>query len=405
MLYPSLTLQKLLRPLLPLLEKVSPAKSHSTDAHQTSLRRSRRRRRGAVPLPRRLLPLRILPSFDERTLPWFDPRVRDTSQRDYDWLDKLWPRAWCSTRRSATSPSCSRWRCGCRSSSRRFPEAQILYMARDPLSMIPSATSLVVGLLDRGSGSVGAGDDARRWFDACTRRGSCCCRSSTRTGRPAHRQEARLHRALRPDDGGLRGMMDEMCAFLGHEMTPALRATVAKRGEKQRKYESEHKYDLEKFGLTEEQVRRDCKFFYDEFLPPCSEPARPGGASKPSLARRAPLADLRRGRRWRSGRPSTLKLCSPVGRNIEAAAYALGRPNMAPRFSGRVLRSDRGLGSGFEGFDAFVAEPRRNAGAMKSGLAWPSAGARRAVGSVRRRDAEPAAEGEVACELPLAPPR
>ena len=62
MLYPSLTLQKLLRPLLPLLEKVSPAKFHSTDAHQTSLVvGGDRRRRGAVPLPRRLLPLRVLP--------------------------------------------------------------------------------------------------------------------------------------------------------------------------------------------------------------------------------------------------------------------------------------------------------------------------------------------------------
>src|ERR1043165_6971094 len=37
MLYPSLFLQKFLRPLLPLLEKLSPAKFHSTEAHQTSL--------------------------------------------------------------------------------------------------------------------------------------------------------------------------------------------------------------------------------------------------------------------------------------------------------------------------------------------------------------------------------
>ena len=37
MLYPSLLLQKFLRPLLPLLEKISPAKYHSTEAHQTSL--------------------------------------------------------------------------------------------------------------------------------------------------------------------------------------------------------------------------------------------------------------------------------------------------------------------------------------------------------------------------------
>ncbi len=47
------------------------------------------------------------------------------------------------------------------------------------------------------------------------------------------------------------GMMEEMCTFLGHEMTPALRATVAKRGEKQRKHESEHKYDSGKSGLTD----------------------------------------------------------------------------------------------------------------------------------------------------------
>ena len=71
--------------------------------------------------------------------------------------------------------------------------------------------------------------------------------------------------------------MDEMCTFLGHEMTPKLRDTVAKRGEKQRSYESEHKYDLAKYGLTEEQVRRDCAFFYETFLPPMAFPVRSAG--------------------------------------------------------------------------------------------------------------------------------
>jgi hypothetical protein len=37
MLYPSLLFQKILKPFLPLLEKLSPAKYHSTEAHQTSL--------------------------------------------------------------------------------------------------------------------------------------------------------------------------------------------------------------------------------------------------------------------------------------------------------------------------------------------------------------------------------
>ena len=58
-------------------------------------------------------------------------------------------------------------------------------------------------------------------------------------------------------------------------MTPELRAkrSIAQ-GEKQRKYESEHKYDLEKYGLTEEQIRSDCAFFYDTFLPPLEQPGK-----------------------------------------------------------------------------------------------------------------------------------
>ena len=37
LLYPSIVLQKLIKPLLPILEKISPARHHSTAAHKTSL--------------------------------------------------------------------------------------------------------------------------------------------------------------------------------------------------------------------------------------------------------------------------------------------------------------------------------------------------------------------------------
>ena len=37
MLYSSVILQKIIKPFLPLLEKVSPTKHHSTEAHKTSL--------------------------------------------------------------------------------------------------------------------------------------------------------------------------------------------------------------------------------------------------------------------------------------------------------------------------------------------------------------------------------
>jgi hypothetical protein len=64
------------------------------------------------------------------------------------------------------------------------------------------------------------------------------------------------------------GTMEHMCKFLGREMTPDLRGRIKKIADKQRSYKSEHRYNLEKYGLTEERIRKDCAFFYDTFLPP-----------------------------------------------------------------------------------------------------------------------------------------
>ena len=71
------------------------------------------------------------------------------------------------------------------------------------------------------------------------------------------------------------GMMEEMCEFLGHEMTPELRDIIKEKADKQRAYKSKHKYYLAKFGLSEEKIRQDWAFVYETFLPPMdfSKPA------------------------------------------------------------------------------------------------------------------------------------
>ena len=160
----------------------------------------------------------------------------------------------------------------------RFPEAQILYMARDPLSVIPSSMSLVVGVLDRAFGFWSLPETVRkRWLDRMYKAWILLLQKFHEDWTGGAIDQKRVY-IVRYDRmmADFEGVMDEMCRFLGHEMTPALRATVAKRGEKQRKYESEHKYDLEKFGLTEDQVRRDCAFFYDTFLPPLQQSQKTG---------------------------------------------------------------------------------------------------------------------------------
>jgi len=272
MLYPSLVLQRILRPVLPLLEKLSPAKFHSTAAHETSL--------SSVETDDVGMLFRYLDGFflygfflsfeAEDPYPLFDPRVRDTSQRDFAWLDKLWRRSLVLHRADRNVAKLFSLAVRLPQFQESFPEAQILYMARDPLEVIPSSMSLVTGVLDRAFGFWSQPEEIRkRWLERMYRAFIMLLERFHEEWQSGAIDQSRVY-IVRYDRMMLdfENVMEEMCTFLNHEMTPKLRATVKKRAEKQRKYESEHKYDLEQFGLNEQQIRQDCAFFYDTFLPP-----------------------------------------------------------------------------------------------------------------------------------------
>ena len=277
MLYPSLVIQKVFRPFLPLLEKVSPAKFHATKAHDTNL--------SSVETDDVALLFRYLDgfffyafflAFDEADhVLQFDPRVRDTSQRDLDWLDALWRRSLVLHKADRNVAKLFSLAVRLPQFLKRYPEAQVLYMARDPLLIIPSTMSLVTGVLDRAFGFWSLPEQVRkRWLDRVYKGMILLLERFHEEWSSGAIDKSRVF-IVRYDRmmADFEGLMDEMCKFLGHEMTPKLRETVAKLGEKQRKYESEHKYNLEKYSLTEEQVRRDCAFFYAAFLPPMAFPA------------------------------------------------------------------------------------------------------------------------------------
>jgi hypothetical protein len=61
-------------------------------------------------------------------------------------------------------------------------------------------------------------------------------------------------------------LMIEIMDFIQHEPTEALLADIKETAEKQRSFESKHTYDLEKFGLSEDQIRKDCEDIYSTFL-------------------------------------------------------------------------------------------------------------------------------------------
>lgn len=272
MLYPSLLLQAILKPVLPILEKLSPAKYHSTEAHHTSLT--------SVETDDVALLFRYMDgfffygfflAFDEEDL-WenFDPQVRDTSKRDFDWLDELWTRSLVKYGGDRNVAKLFSLSARLPQFLDRFPDAQILYMARDPLAIIPSTMSLVTGPLDRAFGFWSKPPaEQRRYLDRLYA-GVVMILKRFHEDWVAGKIDRSKVYIVRYDRmmGEFETVMDEMCEFLGHDMTPELRITVDTLAAEQRGYRSEHKYDLDKYGLTEAQIRRDCAFFYDAFLPP-----------------------------------------------------------------------------------------------------------------------------------------
>ena len=62
-------------------------------------------------------------------------------------------------------------------------------------------------------------------------------------------------------------LMDDIIDFLNIQRNDQLLKDIQHTAEKQRKYQSGHKYDLEKFGLSENQIKNDCKEIYQTFLP------------------------------------------------------------------------------------------------------------------------------------------
>ena len=272
MVYPSLLLQTILKPLLPILEAVSPAKYHKPEVHATSL--SKVETDDASMITRFFDGFFVYGFFfafdDEDLLYTVDPQIRDTSARDFEWMESLWKRNLVAHKADrvvaklfSVSPRVPQF-------LEKFSDARMLYMARDPVSIFPSGMSLVTGVLDEAFGFWSLPEDVRqRWFDRLYEGFVMLLKrfhDDYTSGRIPEENVyiVRYDRMMKEFDV----VMGEMLPFLGHEPSEELKQTIAERADKQRAYKSKHKYDLAKFNLSEEKIRRDCAFFYETFLTP-----------------------------------------------------------------------------------------------------------------------------------------
>jgi len=269
-LYPSLTMQFFLKPILPLLEKVSPAKFHATATHKTSLTGFETDDPGIL---FRYFDGFFLVGF---LLSWskndytdmFDPDIRDTAKRDFDWWTKIWRRILVSEKQDRIVAKLFSLGLRIPRFLEQFPDAKVLYTARDPLATVPSGLSLVTGVLDGVFGFWKLPEEKRAHFI-----GRLYKALHTLTMRfvkmynenPEMQKKVKIvtyDRMMTDFDT----LMPEIVEFVGNDLTPELSEIIKTTAEKQRAYESDHKYDLEKYGLTEEQIRKDYAPFYDLIL-------------------------------------------------------------------------------------------------------------------------------------------
>jgi len=270
MLYPSLVLQTLLKPLLPLLEKMSPARFHSKAAHETSLT--------GIETDDPALLFRYFDGFfvygfflawaEEDLKALFDPEIRDTSERDFNWLKKIWLRNLISEKQNRVAAKLFSLGTRIPQFLEAFPDAKILYMIRDPLETVPSGLSLVTGVLDGRFGFWNLPDDTRQKY--IERIYTAFLELSMRFHRDytagwISKKSVMIvpyHRIMRDFDN----MMNEIMRFVGTDPSPELLEIIRETAEKQRAYQSKHVYDLQKFGLDESRITKDYASVYQTFL-------------------------------------------------------------------------------------------------------------------------------------------
>ena len=270
MIYSSIILQKLIQPVLPLLEYISPAKHHSTEAHRTSLTSVETDDVGVL--------FRYFDGFflygfilcfsNTNLFKWVDPKVRNNSSRDFNWLNKVWIRVMISSNANRIVGKLFSLSSNSPAFFKKYPDAKLLYMVRDPLNVIPSGLSLVTGVLDKMFGFWNLPLKKRDLFIERLYLG--LVELLNRFTDDWNNNKINRDNILIVDFNRIMNdfdsLMNEIITFTKHKPTDKLLNNIKITSEKQKQYVSKHKYNLNKFNLTEDKIKKDCCKFYDTFI-------------------------------------------------------------------------------------------------------------------------------------------
>lgn len=281
LLFPYLTGRTLIRPFIPLLEKVSPARFHASKAHPTSL--SSVETDDVLSFFRYVDGLFLYGYFlawDEHDhLPELERQLGETAGRDFTWLRDCFQKNLIWYGAKPGQPPQDRNIGKLFSMALRpkaaldaFPEGKFLYMVRDPMNVVPSGMSLLTGVIRNALPWDKASPESRARYLERIYLGSLQLFTRFHEAYvagelpPDRVYIVRYHRLMAEFDV----VMREICVFIGQPLTPELEAVIDATAKSQRSRKSEHDYNLAEFGLTKERIHKDFAFVYDTFEIPRS---------------------------------------------------------------------------------------------------------------------------------------
>lgn len=282
MLVPSLTGRALLRPLLPILGALNPGKHHAAAAHETSL--------DALETDDAAIFLRF---FDgvflyAYFLCWDDPDPSDMfeqlepgspqTERDLDFYEQCLRRNLHRSGKARVLGKLFTFPPRIDDVLRRFPDAKLIYMVRDPSETLPSGLSLVTGVQEQAFRISRLPEPTRARFVARLSKGlSLLLTRFVERYRSGEIPPDNLMIVRYPDLlDDFEGTIERVLEFAELEASPEFRARVREVAERQRTRTSKHEYSLSQYGLDAQQIVDDLAEVYRTFdLPP------PPGTSLP----------------------------------------------------------------------------------------------------------------------------
>lgn len=275
MLLPAITARKTLGGLVTHLAPLSPARYHTSEAHETSLRDVETDDAMAF---FHFVDGGFLWSYYQA---WEDQWGSDLSRRVADlsldpaaearffrYMEACWRRnqVYKGKNRNliksvALTPLASRL-------LDRYPAGRLIYLVRDPIETIPSGISLLTGVLERSYDLWNRTTPAQRerYFENLYQAACFLYRSFhdpyVRGDFPEDRVMVVTYPMLMND---LERTMERLVAFLGMTPGPEFFSRVRDQAEKQRTRKSGHAYSLERFGLEADRIRTDLAYVYKTY--------------------------------------------------------------------------------------------------------------------------------------------